>query len=451
VKLGLVAMSGVRAANPELTALGLTLPGFVERSKVIASLPSLSLLTLAALTPPDVEVEYREIIDLRAEPEPAGDYDLVAIATYSAQVSDAYRVADAYRARGVPVVMGGLHVTVRPDEARAYGAVAVVGEGEMSWPRVVEDFRRGRLQDEYRPPAETWYDLADAPMPRYELLDVDRYNRLTVQTSRGCPHRCDFCASSILLTPRYRVKPVEKVIAEIRRIKEIWPSPFIEFADDNSFVSRAHYKRLLQALRHERVKWFTEADVSIADDPELLDLMCESGCRQVLIGLESPVADGLDGVELRSNWKRARAADHERAVRLIQSHGITVNGCFVLGLDGHTEAIFDQVYDFVERSGLYEVQITVMTPFPGTPLHERLRREGRLLVDGDWDRCTLFDVNIVPTGMSPERLQQGLVDLGRRLYDKSFIDARRARFFRDLRASRAAAGSAVKEGSPDET
>ena len=221
MKLGLVAMSGVRAANPELTAIGLTLPGFVERSKVIASLPSLSLLTLAALTPPDVEVEYREIVDLRAEPELPRDWDLVAISTYSGQVLDAYRLADACRERGVPVVMGGLHVTARPGEARAHGATAVVGEGEVSWPRVIEDFRRGGLRDEYRPAEGEWFDLADAPMPRYELLDVSRYNRLTVQTSRGCPHRCDFCASSILLTPKYRVKPVEMVIAEVRRIREL--------------------------------------------------------------------------------------------------------------------------------------------------------------------------------------------------------------------------------------
>lgn len=451
MKLGLIAMSGVRAANPELTAIGLTLPGFVERSKVIASLPSLSLLTLAALTPPDIEVEYREILDLKAEPELPRDYDLVAISSYSAQILDAYRAAQVYRARGVPVVMGGLHVTVRPEEALAHGSVAVVGEGEMSWPRVIEDFRRGELQSEYRPPAGAWFDLADAPMPRYELLDVARYNRLTVQTSRGCPHRCDFCASSILLTPKYRVKPVEKVIAEIRRIRELWPNPFIEFADDNSFVMRPHSKDLLRALCHEHVKWFTEADISIADDPELLDLMRESGCRQVLVGLESPAAEGLDGVEMRGNWKHAKAADSMSAVRRIQSHGITVNGCFVLGLDGHTEAIFDQVYDFVERSGLYEVQITVLTPFPGTPLYERLRREGRLLVEGAWDRCTLFDVNFVPTGMSPERLQQGLVELGRRLYDKGFIEARRTRFFRDLRAGRATRASTEKEGAPHET
>jgi radical SAM superfamily enzyme YgiQ (UPF0313 family) len=450
MKLGLIAMSGVRAADPRLTAVGLTLPGFVERSKVIASLPSLSLLTLAALTPAEIEIEYREIPDLDAEPELPRGYDLVAISSYSGQIRDAYRVADVYRSRGVPVVMGGLHVTVLPEEARAHGAIPVIGDGETSWPQVMRDFRNGGLRDEYRPPPGTWFDLADAPMPSFELLDVARYNRLTVQTSRGCPNQCDFCASSILLGPGYRVKPVEKVIAEIRRIKEIWPNPFIEFADDNSFAARGHYRRLLSELRSEDVKWFTEADVSIAEDGELIDLMRESGCRQVLIGLESPVAAGLDGLELRRNWKLSKFAEYESAIRAIQSRGVTVNGCFVLGLDGHTGAIFDQVYDFVERSGLYEVQITVLTPFPGTPLYARLEREGRILAKGAWERCTLFDVNFVPTGMSPEALQQGLVDLGRRLYERSFIEARRARFFRDLRAARGSARRRDVEESPHE-
>jgi len=433
MKLGLIAMSGVRAANPELTAIGLTLPGFIERSEVIASLPSLALLTLAGLTPPDVEIEYREIPDLAAEPETPRSYDLVAIASYSAQIHDAYRVAELYASRGTPVVLGGLHVSVLPEEAEAHGATAVVGEAEPLWPRIVEDVRRGCLAPRYQAPPGRSFDLAEAPMPRFELLDPERYNRITVQTSRGCPHLCDFCASSILLTPKYSVKPVAKVIAEIRRIKEIWPHPFLELADDNSFGRRREAKELLRALAAERVHWFTETDVSIAEDEELLELLRESGCRQALIGLESPVAAGLDGLELRRNWKLRKLPDYEAAVRRIQAHGITVNGCFVLGLDGHDESIFDAVYDFVERTGLFEVQITVLTPFPGTPLYRRLSAEGRILADGAWERCTLFDVNFVPARMSPDRLQWGLVDLARRLYDRAFIDARRERFFREVR------------------
>jgi radical SAM superfamily enzyme YgiQ (UPF0313 family) len=433
MKLGLIAMSGVRAANPELTAIGLTLPGFVERSRVIASLPSLSLLTLAGLTPPDVEVDYLEIPDLDAAPELPRDLDLVAVSSYSAQIEDAYRVAEHYASHGTPVVMGGLHVSVLPDEAAAHGAIPVVGEAEPIWPGLLDDARLGRLKPSYGSPEARPFDLRDAPMPRFELLDPARYNRITVQTSRGCPHRCDFCASSILLTRSYRVKPVEKVIAEIRRIKDIWPHPFLELADDNTFVRRRESADLLRALAQERVHWFTETDVSIAEDEDLLELLSVSGCRQLLIGLESPVSAGLDGLELRRNWKLHKLGVYENAVRRIQSHGITVNGCFVLGLDGHDESIFDAVYEFVDRTGLFEVQITVLTPFPGTPLYRRLAAEGRILEDGAWERCTLFDVNFVPAHMTPERLQWGLVDLARRLYDRAFVDARRERFFCNVR------------------
>jgi radical SAM superfamily enzyme YgiQ (UPF0313 family) len=228
-------------------------------------------------------------------------------------------------------------------------------------------------------------------------------------------------------------------------VRERWDRPFIEFADDNSFVLRPHYRRLLSALEPEGIHWFTECDVSVADDEAMLDLMRESGCRQVLIGLESPVASGLDGVELRRNWKLGRLPDYAAAVQRIQSRGITVNGCFVLGLDGHGPEIFDQVYEFVDRTGLYEVQITVMTAFPGTPLYRRLKQEGRILQDGAWNLCSLFDVNFVPTGMSPEALQQGLIDLAARIYDAEFVRERRQRFFRELRNRRVVARGLAQE------
>jgi len=451
MKIGLIAMSGVRVVNAELNRVGVTLPGFVERSKVIASLPSLSLLTLAALTPADIDVDYREIAELSDPFTLPDDYDLVAISSFTAQANESYRVADHYVARGVPVVMGGLHATVMPEEVRAHGATVAIGEGELTWPRVLEDFRHGALRDEYRPPPGRWCDLAEAPMPRFELLDLERYNRLTVQTTRGCPWRCEFCASSILLTPKYRVKPVETVVAEIRKIRDLWEHPFIEFADDNSFVAKYHARQLLGALRDERIKWFTESDVSVADDLELLDLMRASGCRQVLIGLESPDAPGLDGLELRRNWKLGRLPDYEAAVRRIQSRGITVNGCFVLGLDGHGPDVFDRVYDFVARSGLYEVQLTVMTAFPGTPLYQRLKQEGRLIEERAWNKCTLFDVNHIPTGMTPEALQQGLIDLARRIYDPGFVEERRRRFFRELKGGRVIAHALAHEESSYET
>lgn len=428
----LIAMSGVRCVDAELMALGLNLPGFVERSEVIASLPSLSLLTLAPLTPDGVEVRYREVDQIDELGElPA--CDLVALSTYSAQVFEAYALADRFRSAGVPVVMGGLHVTALPEEALAHADAVVVGEGEPVWAQLVDDARRGELRRVYR--SERPFDLATAPQPAFELLDLPRYNRLTVQTSRGCPHRCEFCASSILLTPKYAVKPVGKVVDEIDQILDLWPEPFIEFADDNSFVDRRQARALMEALRGRRLKWFTEVDVSIADDEELLAAMAETGCRQVLIGLESPNEAGIGGIELRADWKRRRRPEYERAVETIQRHGITVNGCFILGLDGDDAGVFERVAEFVERTGLYEVQITVLTPFPGTPLYARLLAEGRILHPGVWSRCTLFDINYRPARMTPERLRQGLIELGTQLYRRESVHDRRRRFF----AQRAAA------------
>lgn len=442
--IAFIAMSGVRAANPELNAVGMTMPGFVERSRVIASLPSLSLLTLAGMTPDRFEVSYHEIANLRQ----VGDLpacDVAAIASYSAQIKDAYALSDRYRALGVRTVLGGLHVTARPDEAARHADAIVVGEGEIGWPALLADLGGGRLGRLYATDGRS-FSLADSPMPRFDLLDIERYNRITVQTQRGCPWRCEFCAASIRLTPLYKEKPIANVIAEIHEIKRLWPKPFIELADDNSFVHRRHAKELLVALAGEGIRWFTESDVSIADDPELLALMREAGCAEVLIGLESPTAAGVDGVELRRNWKHGRVARYLEAIERIQGHGIAVNGCFVLGLDGDGPEIFDAVAEFVAASGQFDVQITVLTPFPGTPLYDRLRREDRLLEPEAWERCTLFDVNFRPRQISPELLQRNLVELGRRLYTddertrrRSAVHEHRRRFLREARARRMSA------------
>ncbi len=434
MKIALIALSGVRAYNEELTRLGMTLPGFVERSKVIASLPSLSLLTIAGVTPKRFDVEYHEVADIR-NLDRLPDCDLAALATFTAQAKDAYEISRRYREAGIKTVIGGLHASAVPEEVSQHCDAVVVGEGELAWPRLLEDFEAGRLQRLYRS-SGVEFSLEDAPMPRFDLLDPERYNRITVQTQRGCPWRCDFCASSITLTPRYKIKPVAKVIAEIQAIKSIWPSPFIEFADDNTFVNKRHSRELMRALAREHVPWFTETDISVADDPELLRMMREAGCRQILIGLESPTATGLDGVELRKNWKRERLGAYEDAIQRIQSHGIAVNGCFTLGLDGDGPDVFDAIYRFVDDSGLQQVQITVMTAFPGTPLYRRLKSEGRLIEETAWEKCTLFDVNIAPRHMSARELEVGLMELGKRLYSEDAKRRRNHNFRRQMRGQR---------------
>jgi len=432
MKIALIAMSGIRVCDAELLQLGLTLPGFVERSKTIASLPSLGLLTLAGMTPPRHQVSYMEVSDIKQLPSLPEGFDLAAISSYSAQIDEAYELADRFRQASVPVVLGGPHVTVLGEEAARYADAVVLGEGEPAWPSVLADAEKGRLAGFYGS-RRNGFDLAEAPMPAFELLDISKYNRLTVQTSRGCPHRCEFCASSILLADRYKQKPADKVLAEIRRILSIWSHPFIEFADDNTFVNKTYWRELLPELKDLRLRWFAETDVSVSEDEGLLELMRETGCAQLLIGLESPTAGPLDGLEARANWKHRRWSTYKEAIRTIQSHGITVNGCFVIGLDGHDRGIFDEVFEFVKDAELFEVQITIQTAFPGTPLYERLQKQGRLLDEHGWRKCTLFDVNYRPSHMSVEELVSGFRQLVVKLYSDEFTSWRRHNYRNFLR------------------
>jgi radical SAM superfamily enzyme YgiQ (UPF0313 family) len=432
MKIGLIAMSGIRVCDQELLRLGLTLPGFVERSQVIASLPSLGLLTLAGMTPAQHDVSYIEIPNLADVETLPGPFDLVAVSSYSAQINEGYDLARRYWEKGIPVVMGGPHVTALPEEALEYCDAVVAGEGEAVWLDILSDCEADRLSGVYGT-TDNGFDLNDAPMPAFELLDIDTYNRLTVQTSRGCPHHCEFCGGSLLLTRGYKQKPVGNVVSEIDKILTIWKHPFIEFADDNSIVNKAYWRELLSALEKTKFRWFTETDLSVSEDEELLVLMRESGCAQVLIGLESPVQDGLYGLELHNDWKYNHWKKYKEAIRTIQSHGISVNGCFVIGLDGHTTDIFDQVIEFIKETELYEVQVTLMTAFPGTPLYERLKKEGRILEDKRWDKCTLFDINYQPSHMNVEELDKGFKQLVVDIYNDDFIRWRRNAFKQQLK------------------
>ena len=441
MKIGMFPLSGIRVCDTELLEMGLTLPGFVERSKTIASLPSLGLLTLAGMTPARHEISYVEVPDLNDVESLLLDIDLAAISSYSAQMDEAYYLAGRFKEWGIPTVIGGPHVTAVPEEASKHCDSVAIGEGEPLWHRILADAEIGALKKFYR--AEADFEMKDAPMPAFELLDMSKYNRLTVQTSRGCPHKCEFCASSVILTGRYKQKPAEKVAAEIEKIMRIWEHPFIEFADDNSFVDRAYWKKLLGLLKGKKFRWFAETDISVAEDAELLEMMRESGCEQVLIGLESPEENSLRGVETKSDWKLRKLPRYKEAVNRIQSAGISVNGCFVIGLDGQGPDIFDRVFDFAEDAGLYEVQITIMTAFPGTPLYSRLEKEGRLMEPANWKKCTLFDINFKSLKMSAKELNKGFKSLGARLYGDECTHKRRNRFRQTLKDIRRKKGGEV--------
>jgi radical SAM superfamily enzyme YgiQ (UPF0313 family) len=433
MNIAFIAISGVSPLDKDLRDMARPLPGIANRWDAIAALPSLALLTLAGMTDRARHpCRYYEVERPEQLPNLPDDFDLVAISTYTARVALAYETAEYFRARGAQTVIGGPHVSLMPEEAEPHCDAVVVGEGERVWSQVLEDAEAGRLKPRYGDLAAC-FDMEEAPLPAFDLLDLGRYNRLPVQTSRGCTHRCEFCASSILLAGRYKQKPVEKVLAEIDLIRELWRRPFIEFADDNSFVNRRYWKELLRELRDRRVRWFTQCDLSLARDDELLELMRDSGCVQVLIGFESPTAEDLDGLELRSNWKARNLKNAAEAIRHIQSYGISVLGCFVVGMDAQGPECFDAVAEYARRTELGDIQVTVLTPFPGTPLYDRLLKAGRLLAPTAWERCTLYDVNFEPTHMTPEQLQEGFNRLLTHVYSPEETAWRTTRFKTHLR------------------
>lgn len=199
-------------------------------------------------------------------------------------------------------------------------------------------------------------------------------------------------------------------------------------------------RELIQALEGEGIRWFTETDISVAKEPVLLHSLARSGCAQILIGLESPQLSALGGVEQKTNWKQKQSEHYKDSIKRIQDAGVTVNGYFVLGLDDSDASSFDAIYEFVEETNFYEVQVTIMTPFPGTPLYERLLKENRILNPGAWELSTLFDVNFQSKNMSVEELENGFRDLVGRIYDSDFIEQRRKQFLKrrnELRQDRA--------------
>ncbi len=432
-KVILVAMSGVRVFNEKLLKTGLTLPGFVDRSRVIASLPSLGLLILAAHTPDNWEVIYRELDNYSEDDIQAilnEKPHIVAFSALTSRINETYELAARFRQKGITVVMGGLHTSALPDEAKAHADSVVQGECEGIWPGLLKDYETDMLKPLYSSltdPNQTFH-LCNSKIPAYDLLDISKYNRLTIQTTRGCPHDCHFCAASRSISD-YKKKPIKLIKKELDKIFEIWNDPFIELADDNTFVDKEWSKDLLRLFANYKMKWFTETDISIAYDEELLELLAKSNCMQVLIGLESVNFDSIKGLD--GGWKSQYFKNYSEAIDKIQSYGITVNGCFVLGFDSDTKETFRETENYIKESNLSDVQITILTAFPSTSLYEQLKNEGRLLTDY-WDKCTLFDVTYQPKNFSVEELESEFQNLMTQVYSDEMVLRRKKIFKRTL-------------------
>jgi radical SAM superfamily enzyme YgiQ (UPF0313 family) len=425
--VSLVSLSGFRVHEQQLLQYGMTLPGFRERARALAELPALGLLTLAGLLPEHWSCSYRAPVAVDSdlvEHLMAEAPSLVALSALTASIEEAYRLSDTLRARGIKTVLGGLHVTACPDEAKLHADAIVVGPGERVWRELLEDAEQDALQEIYHTPRRASRGTsAEWPRPRLDLLgDVSRY---TLQTQRGCPLACDFCAASRLLE-RFREKPAECIRLELEQITSLAGNPIIELADDNTFAGNRDFAELLEHFQDARVRWFTESDWRLGERRELLPRLARAGCVQVLVGIESIVFryPGMGG-------KQAELQRIMDAVQAIQEAGVAVNGCFIVGADGESHESLEQLIEFLMESPLADIQLTVQTPFPGTALRERLKSEQRLLADRGWPHYSLFEVTYQPDRLSVSELERGFREAITHVYGPE-ATRRRRRIRRDV-------------------
>ncbi len=365
--------------------------------------------TLAGLTPPDIDVKF---YDDRMEEilfDEATDLVAISVETYTAK--RAYQIASEYRRRRVPVVMGGFHASLCPDEVARYAEAVVVGEAETLWPQVLDDARHGKL--------EKFYRTANRPAlgglrPDRSIFRGKRYLPVgLVEAGRGCHFKCEFCAVQTVFSSTQTRRPPADILAEIAAIKA--QRKLIFFVDDNITSNLAQAKEFFRALIPLKIRWVSQSSINAAHDEEFLELLVRSVCMGVLIGFESLNPANLAAMNKTFNTARG---GFEKALSNLRKHRIRVYGTFVFGYDGDTPESFAPTVEFARRHGFYIAAFNHLTPFPGTPLYQRLQAEGRLLYDAWWldDRYGYNRIPFQPRGMEPEELRQACLRARRSFY-----------------------------------
>ncbi|MGO0123312.1 B12-binding domain-containing radical SAM protein [Desulfothermobacter acidiphilus] len=376
-----------------------------ERRRGKGLLPPLSLLTVAGITPPEVEIKL--VDEAVEELEISAEWDLVGITATTAQAPRAYEIAQAFRALGVPVVLGGIHPTALPEEAAQHADAVVVGEAEGLWPQVIADAREGRIKRFYRHPQGCFPELGGVN-PRRDLLKKDAYILTsTVQVTRGCPYGCAFCSVTQFFGRTYRTRPVQEVLEEVAHLKE----KIVVFVDDNILGFPAYARQLFEALKGLGKHWLSQASLPQLQDESLLKLAADSGCKGLFVGFESLSPEELKRVRKFHNDTRR----YVETIKRLHQYGIGVIGSFILGLDSDDKSVFERIKDFAFRAKLDLLQASILTPLPGTLLYEEMEREGRI-VERDWSKYNGNHVVFRPLRLTVEELHLGFRQLLQETY-----------------------------------
>ncbi|MGD8457465.1 MAG: radical SAM protein [Anaerolineales bacterium] len=376
--------------------------------------PPYGLQLLAALTPPNHDVvlldEFHHSIDLHLHA------DLIGISVWTASSGSAYRLADAFRARKIPVVLGGPHVSVLPDEAAKHADSILIGEAESVWPQLLTDLENGQLSPRY---TGNPLPLSETPPARWDVFPERNYVlRNAISTSRGCHFKCEFCYESSRTDSVYRRKPLSQVLSEI----DNRPDPLITFLDNDLLGHKQYTRRLLEALLPRQKHWMAMTTIRFADDLEMLALAAAAGCRTLFIGFESLSTDNLHQMGKYQN----RVELYARNIQRLHDHDIMVNGSFVFGFDHDKPDVFENTVQFGIKNHLETATFTILTPYPNTGLYRRLQAEGRIF-DYNWSHYDTTRVVFNPASMSIQELEAGYFHAYRKFYSLNSILSRSLR------------------------
>ncbi len=367
-------------------------------------LPYLGLLKVASLTPADWQVS---VVDEKVEPLDLNQaVDLVGITCMTPAVNRGYEIANAFRQRGIKVIMGGMHISKMPEEALQHCDSVVIGEAEGLWPQILNDCEHGKLKRIYL--HENGYpSLDNLPAPDWDLYRNKRYLPVHfVETTRGCPHNCEFCSVTSSFGGKFRNRPIDDVEREIQNLKPFEGRFILKnvvlFVDDNIISNRSHAKELLNRIIPYNLKWLGQTSVNIVKDHEILSLCRKSGCMGLLIGFETLSSDNLAAVGKGFN----KPDDYIDVVKKMHDYGIGVDGSFVFGFDNDDEEVFERTADFIIKAKLDVCYFSILTPYPGTRLYTRMVNENRI-IDHDWSNYNTNNVVFRPKMMEPEKLLDG--------------------------------------------
>lgn len=374
----------------------------------------LTLTTLASLIPTDINADIALFDEGIQDVSSHIDADLIGMTVITGTSTRAYELAAQFRAQGKTVVLGGPHVTLMPAEAQEHADAICVGYAEETWPQLLRDYRAGQLQKVYRQNPDL--QLIDLPFPRRDLFDKKYFlTQAVFEATRSCAHDCEFCVAPSAWGRKQFQKPIDWVIEDIRRVG----SKKILFIDLNLISDRQYAKELFRALIPLKVKWFGLSTVLIAHDSELMELLGQSGCRGLLLGLETITEDSLKDAKKRFN----ASVSYKELIRDLHSLDIAIQGCFVFGLDHDKTDIFDATVEFAIDAGIDLPRFSLLTPFPGTPLHDRLSAEGRILTR-NWELYDGQHVVFQPKHMSVRELNEGHERAWKKVYRWSSIGKR---------------------------